>query len=276
MKRSRLHRRADCGYPEGVRSRTQYRRAAPQARHQPADVLSLEGDNGKFRRGMPERALVPDRGRCAGDHRKLTARLQLCGCTARRNLPWLSKCGKQKPLRILAQPRLRRIDSATKLNCEHSHLPGLNRGGSSLVTLHTRRLTRTDRVEANQLFELMAKVFSEEYSRLDDHYLEELLSRKEFWAIAALAGDEVIGGLTAHLLPMTRTPSSELFIYDIAVRADHRRQGIGRSLITTLREQVSMLGIKEVFVAADNADIEALDFYRALGGKPSSVTIFAF
>jgi len=29
-------------------------------------------------------------------------------------------------------------------------------------------------------------------------------------------------------------------------------------------------------VVADNADGHALDFYRALGGKPSSVTLFSF
>jgi aminoglycoside 3-N-acetyltransferase I len=32
----------------------------------------------------------------------------------------------------------------------------------------------------------------------------------------------------------------------------------------------------EVFVPADNDDQHALDFYRALGGSPSSVTFFTF
>jgi len=31
-----------------------------------------------------------------------------------------------------------------------------------------------------------------------------------------------------------------------------------------------------VFVPADNEDDDALDFYRALGGTPSSVTFFSF
>ena len=39
-----VHKRADCGDSEGVRSGTGYRRAVPQARHQPADVLSLKGE----------------------------------------------------------------------------------------------------------------------------------------------------------------------------------------------------------------------------------------
>ena len=40
-----------------------------------------------------------------------------------------------------------------------------------------------------------------------------------------------MGGLTAHALPMTRSPEAELFIYDLAVRADRQRRGIGRTLV---------------------------------------------
>ncbi len=43
----------------------------------------------------------------------------------------LCKCGKQTTLPTFAQPRLLRNHPAAKLNREHSHLPGLNQGGSS-------------------------------------------------------------------------------------------------------------------------------------------------
>ncbi|HXT16345.1 MAG TPA: GNAT family N-acetyltransferase [Gemmatimonadaceae bacterium] len=110
---------------------------------------------------------------------------------------------------------------------------------------------------------MMADVFKEAATRLNDTYLIPLLTRDIFWAIAALSeGGEVVGGLTAHTLPMTRAESSELFIDDLAVRATHQRQGIGRQLVTAAAEQ----GIDEVFVAADVAGFHALDFYRALGG----------
>ena len=75
---------------------------------------------------------------------------------------------------------------------------------------------------------------------------------------------------------MTRTASSEIFIYDIAVRSDQQRKGIGRLLVAELRAKAAALGIREVFVAADSDDVHALDFYRALGGAPSPVTIFTF
>ena len=122
----------------------------------------------------------------------------------------------------------------------------------------------------------MAEVFEEHHERLSDRYIDQLLGTEAFWAIAALSGDEVVGGLTAHSLPMTRTASTEVFIYDVAVRADRQRRGIGRRLVTTLCAAATDAGLGDVFVPVDAADEHALDFYRALGGVPAPVTIFTF
>ncbi|MEM9162039.1 MAG: GNAT family N-acetyltransferase [Cyanobacteria bacterium P01_F01_bin.4] len=142
--------------------------------------------------------------------------------------------------------------------------------------MQIRRLTAGDRELARALFAMMAEVFEEDYACLSDVYLDQLLSQKDFWAIAASVDDDIIGGITAYTLPMTRTASSEIFIYDIAVRADQQRQGIGRHLMTALRETAAAAGIDDIFVFADNDDLHALDFYRALGGTPSPVTAFTF
>ncbi len=142
--------------------------------------------------------------------------------------------------------------------------------------MRVKRLTLGDRDLARALFTLMADVFEEDCEDLSDGYIDRLLGREDFWAIAAFAGDHIIGGVTAHTLVLTRTESSEIFIYDIAVRRDHQRQGVGRRLLAELRAQAAALGIREVFVPADTDDVHALDFYRALGGAPSPVTIFTF
>jgi aminoglycoside 3-N-acetyltransferase I len=145
-----------------------------------------------------------------------------------------------------------------------------------MTDLQIRRLTAGDRELARAMFAMMAAVFEEESAYLSDGYLDDLLCRNDFWAVAAFMGDEIVGGVTAHTLPMTRTESAELFIYDLAVRGDQQRQGIGRRLIAALREAAAAAGIEVVFVPADNDDIHALDFYRALGGEPSPVTVFTF
>lgn len=103
--------------------------------------------------------------------------------------------------------------------------------------MQLRRLTAGDRELAKGLFTLTAEVFEEPAEPLGDAYLDRLLRREDFWALAAFAaGAGVVGGLTAHTLPMARAERSEIFIYD--------------------------------------DDLNALDIYRALGGVPSPVTFF--
>ncbi len=94
----------------------------------------------------------------------------------------------------------------------------------------------------------MAEVFGEGCEPLSDAYLDSLLAREDFWAAAAFAGDELVGGLTAHTLPVTRAESAEVFIYDIAVHADHQRRGVGRKLVMLLREEAARAGIETLFV----------------------------
>jgi aminoglycoside 3-N-acetyltransferase I len=144
------------------------------------------------------------------------------------------------------------------------------------LSTRTQRLTSSDRELARRLFTVMADVFEEPNQDLDDAYLTALLGRSDFWALAALDGNEVIGGVTAHALPMTRSPTYELFIYDVAVRGDRQRGGVGRQLLQALREGALAAGITVAFVPADDEDEHALDFYRALGGVPQAVTIFTF
>lgn len=145
-----------------------------------------------------------------------------------------------------------------------------------------RRLGPGDEALARTTFTMMAAVFAEDEpvddgdGPLTDDDVRVLLAKDTFWALVAQDGGEVVGGLTAHALPMTRSRATELFIYDLAVRADRQRQGVGRALVTELRRLAAAAGIATSFVPADDEDDHALAFYRALGGAPAAVTIFTF
>ena len=145
-----------------------------------------------------------------------------------------------------------------------------------MLELRVERLTVDDVELARALFATMARVFGMDAEVLSDGYLARLLDRGDFWALAASVDGQLVGGLTAHTLPLTRAEVSEVFIYDIAVMPDWQRRGIGRQLMSTLRSQAAAAGITVVFVPADDEDTHALDFYRALGGVPAPVTIFTF
>lgn len=138
------------------------------------------------------------------------------------------------------------------------------------------RLSLADVALARATFAMMAIVFDENSAAVGDDYVRRLLSRDGFIAIAAVSDGRPVGGITAHVLPMTRSETSEVFIYDIAVRPDQQRRGVGRRLMSALQEHARSLGIDDLFVPADNEDAHALEFYRALGGAPGAVTIFSF
>jgi aminoglycoside 3-N-acetyltransferase I len=126
------------------------------------------------------------------------------------------------------------------------------------------------------MFRVVASVFGEEARQLPDAWVDRVIAREDFWAFGAYDGDACVCGLTAHTLPMTRGAYSEIFIYDIAVHEEHQRKGIGRALVAALREEAAAAGTTDLFVAADNEDSHALDFYRALGGEAAPVTMFSF
>lgn len=101
--------------------------------------------------------------------------------------------------------------------------------------------------------------------RPDAAYLAKLLDKPEVIVLAAVLGDEVIGGLVAYELPMLEQPRSEMYVYDLAVDAVHRRQGIATTLIEALQPIAHACGAWVIFIQADDGDESAMTLYNKLG-----------
>jgi aminoglycoside 3-N-acetyltransferase I len=99
----------------------------------------------------------------------------------------------------------------------------------------------------------------------DDAYLARLLGSETFVAIAAFAGERVVGGLTAYVLPKFEQARSELYIYDLAVDAAFRRRGLATAMIDRLRQWARARGVYVIFVQADHGDDAAVALYTKLG-----------
>ena len=98
-------------------------------------------------------------------------------------------------------------------------------------------------------------------------YLQRLLGGDSFIALAALKGGEVVGGIAAYELRKFEQERSEIYIYDLAVAAAHRREGIATALIEELKRLAARRGAYAMFVQADT-DIEdepAIALYTKLG-----------
>jgi aminoglycoside 3-N-acetyltransferase I len=98
-------------------------------------------------------------------------------------------------------------------------------------------------------------------------YVEALLARDTFIALLALDGRAVVGALAAYVLPKFEQARSEVYIYDLAVAASHRRRGIATALIQHLKPLAAQRGAAVIFVQADYADPPAIALYSKLGRR---------
>lgn len=100
-----------------------------------------------------------------------------------------------------------------------------------------------------------------------DDYLRRLLGGDSFIAIAAVKGSDVVGGIAAYELRKFEQERSEIYIYDLAVSSEHRREGIATALIEELKKVAAERGVYVIYVQADTAveDEPAIALYTKLG-----------
>lgn len=103
--------------------------------------------------------------------------------------------------------------------------------------------------------------------RPGDDYLRRLLAGDSFIALAAMKHGRVVGGIAAYELHKFEQQRSEIYLYDLAVLAEHRRQGIAMALVLQLKRIAAARGAHCIFVQADTApeDQPAIALYERLG-----------
>ena len=125
------------------------------------------------------------------------------------------------------------------------------------------------------LFRQLLKVFADAF---DDHesyqstipsdgYLNKLLAREDFIPLVAVTDGKVVGGLAAYVLQKFEQERSEIYIYDLAVLEEYRRQHIATGLINKLREIAREIGAWVIYVQADHGDEPAIKLYESLGTR---------
>ena len=125
------------------------------------------------------------------------------------------------------------------------------------------------------LMEALSVTFGEAFDDVDAYtgnrpsadYLRRLLGGDSFIALAALKNGIVVGGIAAYELRKFEQERSEIYIYDLAVSAAHRREGIATTLIEELKKVAARRGAYVIFVQADTGveDGPAIALYTKLG-----------
>lgn len=141
------------------------------------------------------------------------------------------------------------------------------------MSLDIRHLTSNDISLMESLLKAFGKAFedAETYAANppSQDYLRRLLEGDTFIALAAVTGDEVVGGIAAYELKKFEQERSEIYIYDLAVLAAYRRQGIATALIEKLKAIAAKRGAYVIYVQADTGveDEPAIALYSKLGKR---------
>lgn len=118
---------------------------------------------------------------------------------------------------------------------------------------------------ANRLF---AEVFGEEGYHgppAGPQHLERLLADDKFIALVAYVDGEMAGAIAAYELVKFEAERSEIYIYDLGVLEQFRRQGVATALIETVKDIARDKGAWVVFVQADPPDAPAVALYDKIG-----------
>ena len=102
-----------------------------------------------------------------------------------------------------------------------------------------------------------------------ESYLRSILGLDHFICLAAVDGEEIVGGLAAYVLAKFEQERTEVYIYDLAVAEKARRKGVATALILKLKEMAKTFGAYVIFVQADKneEDRPAIALYSKLGKK---------
>jgi aminoglycoside 3-N-acetyltransferase I len=138
-------------------------------------------------------------------------------------------------------------------------------------------LGKKDVLLFQKLIRLFQEVFGmEKLIEVEESYLIRLLEKPDFIAYGVIFGNEIVGGLTAYELTTYYSEDSEIFIYDIAVKPEFQRKGLGKQLLSSLKKYCKQNGISVLFVEVHEEDEHAVNFYHSTHGKAERVIHFNY
>lgn len=133
------------------------------------------------------------------------------------------------------------------------------------------RLTPEHLADFRALNEVYAEAFEDPETHRaappSDEYVRDLLSQRHVVHLVAKDDAAVVGALSAYVLQKHERARAEAYIYDLAVAATHRRQGIATALIEALKPIARAQGAWVIFVQADLEDDPAVALYTKLGTR---------
>lgn len=102
---------------------------------------------------------------------------------------------------------------------------------------------------------------------------EAARSDRQIVAVARDGQGSPVGMASGQIVISTAEGAASVWIEDVVVHADHRRQGIGTQLIEFLRGWSGDRGATRMQLVADRENAGADLFYAALGWQPTQLVV---
>ena len=145
------------------------------------------------------------------------------------------------------------------------------------MDMKIEKLNHSDIDKFTALIRVFEDVFEmKNFKMPDEIYLQQLLKRDDFFVFVALHDNNVVGGLTSYIMQQYYSKSPLVYIFDLAVKTQHQRQGIGKMLIAGNNIYCKDIGAEAVMVQADEVDDHAVEFYRSTGATAQKVIHFDY
>lgn len=139
-------------------------------------------------------------------------------------------------------------------------------------------LNSSDFILFGELLTVFEEVFGMENFKVPSRWhLEKILSIPGFIAIVYIKDKKVQGGLTAYTLPQYYSEKPIAYLYDLGVKPEFQKQGVGTALFEGLVSFCKKRGYQELFVQAHRVDEIAVKLYRSLSpAQEDDVLQFTF
>jgi [ribosomal protein S18]-alanine N-acetyltransferase len=106
---------------------------------------------------------------------------------------------------------------------------------------------------------------------LDEEGAARFLANERNHLLVAFDDEQPVGMLLAHELDRRHGDDRKMFLYEIDVREDRRRRGIGRALMDELARLCRERGYANAWVLTDEQNPAAMSFYAACGGTREQI-----
>ncbi len=128
-----------------------------------------------------------------------------------------------------------------------------------------------------ELIRLFEDVFEmKNFKMPGEIHLQQLLQKDDFFVFVALWDNNVVGGLTSYIMQQYYSKSPLVYIFDLAVKTEFQRQGIGKMLIESNNRYCKVISVESVMVQAHEVDDHAVKFYHSTGATAEKVIHFDY